>query len=73
MIYEKPDLIFDATSCEQNCAKWLVEMGRKKDVTVNLEYLIMFDEYAPFEIAVVNEDRVVTDADDLFLTATKYI
>ncbi|MBR6060665.1 MAG: DUF4869 domain-containing protein [Spirochaetales bacterium] len=22
MIYEKPDLVFDATSCGENCAKW---------------------------------------------------
>ena len=34
MIYEKPELVFDATSCGQNCAKWLLEIGKLKDVTV---------------------------------------
>ncbi|MBR5422072.1 MAG: DUF4869 domain-containing protein [Lachnospiraceae bacterium] len=73
MIYEKPELVFDATSCGQNCAKWLLEIGKKKDVTVNLEYMMMFDEYAPFEIFVTNEGHVLNNAEDLFLTAAKYI
>lgn len=73
MIYERPDLIFDATSCGQNCAKWLVEIGKKKDVTVNLEYMMMFDEYEPFEIYVTNEGQLFTDAEDLFVAAAKYI
>lgn len=73
MIYEKPELIFNATSCGPNCAKWLLEIGKKKDVTVNLEYMMMFDEYVPFEIYAVNEDRIITDTEDYFLTAVKYI
>ena len=73
MIYKKPELIFDATSCGQNCARWLLEIGREKDVTVNLEYMMMFDEYAPFEIYAVNENRLLTDAEDYFLTAVKYL
>ena len=73
MIYEKPELVFDATSCGQNCAKWLLEIGKLKDVTVNLEYMMTFEKYAPFEIYVVNEERIVTDPEDYFLTAAKYI
>ena len=57
MIYERPDLVFDATSCGQNCAKWLLEIGKIKDVTINLEYLMTFDEYKPFEILSKNENR----------------
>ena len=73
MIYEKPELVFDATSCGQNCARWLLEIGKKKNVTVKLEYLMMFDEYEPFEIRIDNEDRVVTDTDDYIVTALKYL
>lgn len=73
MIYEKEDLVFDATSCGQNCAKWLLEIGKLKDVTVNLEYMMMFDDYAPYEVFVVNENRIVTDTEDYILTAAKYI
>ena len=73
MIYERPDLIFDATSCGQNCAKWLLEIGKIKDVTINLEYMMTFEAYTPFEVYVVNEERIVTDNEDYFLTAAKYI
>jgi len=30
MIYKRPDKIFDATSCGENCAKWLLEIGKKR-------------------------------------------
>ena len=73
MIYERPDLVFDATSCGQNCAKWLLEIGKIKNVTVNLEYLMTFDEYEPFEILSKNENRIITDSEDYIITALKYI
>ncbi len=71
MIYEKTELCFNATSCGENCSRWLLEIGRKKDVTVNLEYLMTFD--GPFEIKIENEDRIVTDAEDYLVTAMKYV
>ena len=73
MIYERPDMVFDATSCGQNCAYWLLEIGKKKDVCVNLNYLMTFDEFSPFEIHVENENRVVRTHEDYLLTAVKYI
>lgn len=73
MIYEKPELVFDATSCGQNCAKWILEIGKKKDVMVKLEYLMTFEEFAPFEIKIDNEDRVITDPEDYIITALKYL
>ena len=66
MIYEKPELVLDATSCGQNCAKWLLEIGKLKDVTVNLEYMMTFEKYVPFEIYIVNEEWIVTDPEDHF-------
>ena len=65
--------MFDATSCGQNCAKWLLEIGKIKNVTVNLEYLMTFDEYEPFEILSKNENRIITDSEDYIITALKYI
>ncbi len=73
MIYEKPELIFDATSCGQNCAEWLLKIGEKKDVTVQLEYLMTFDDKTAFTIRIENEDRIITDPDDYIVTALKYL
>ena len=73
MIYERPDLIFDATSCGQNCAGCLMEIGRKKEVTVNLEYLMTFEQFEPFEIRIENENRIIKDKMDYLITAMKYL
>ena len=73
MIYEKPELVFDATSCGENCAPWLLEIGNKKDVTVNLEYLMTFNADSSFNVFIENENRVVTDIEDYMVTAMKYL
>ena len=73
MIYEKPELIFDATSCGENCAKWLLEIGKQKDVTINLNYLMKFNDFDDFEVFIVNENRSITSIEDYVLTAIKYV
>ena len=73
MIYKKPELVFDATSCGENCAKWLVEIGKKQDITVNLNYLMPFDGLEPFNIMIINENKIVSTSKDYIQTAVKYI
>ena len=73
MIHERPDLVFDATSCGDNCAKWLLEIGKQKDVLVNLNYLMDFRKYEPFQIYVKNEDKLVTNYIDFLSTAENYL
>lgn len=63
-IYSMPGLIFDATSCGQNCAKWLIEIGKRKDVTVMLEYYMSFKEFEPFEIHIKNMDTIVKSGNE---------
>ena len=58
-IYKEPTLVFDATSCGENCAKWLLEIGKREDVTVNLNYPMTFDGLDPIEIHIVNTDKVL--------------
>ncbi len=73
MIYERPDLIFDATSCGDNCAKWLLEIGKQKDVLVNLNYLMTFKAYEPFQIYIENEGKMVSDYSSFLFIAAKYL
>lgn len=56
--------IYNASQCGDNCAKWLLEIGRKKDVTVRLGHIMNFDEDAQtdehiFDIRIVNTDTIV--------------
>ena len=73
MIYKKPELVFDATSCGSNCAKWLLEIGNKKEVTVNLNYLMKFPGSDEFEVHIENENCTVTSMEDYVMTAVKYV
>ncbi len=68
-ILKCPDKIFDATSCGQNCAKWLIEIGKKQDVTISLEYYMSFKEMEPFEIMIDNTDSLVTSDNEYYMLA----
>ena len=72
-IYNNPDMIFDATSCGQNCAKWLIEIGKRLDVTVNLKYLMRFGEFEPFEIYICNQKKMISTNKEYIETAIQYV
>ncbi|SDB28724.1 protein of unknown function [Pseudobutyrivibrio sp. YE44] len=72
-IYERPDLMFNATSCGENCAKWLIEIGKRKDVTVNLRYLMPFDDAETFEINILNDNCIVHNMSEYLELAIKYV
>lgn len=69
MIFKMPDKIFDATSCGPNCAKWLIEIGKRQDVTVNLRYFMSFDGLEPFDVEILNVEKIVHTADDFAFTS----
>ena len=73
VIYKRPGLVFDATSCGQNCAKWLVDIGKKIDVTVNLNYLMHIEEVPGFEVYIENERKTVSSPEDYIFSAVKYV
>ena len=73
MIYEKPEMIFDATSCGANCSEWLLKIGKKKDIIVNLNYLMKFNISNDFEVFIENENRLIIDIEDYVMTAVKYV
>ena len=69
MIYEMPDILFDATSCGPNCAHMLLEIGKRKDVTVNLKYFMPMKGLEPFQIEIVNNGSVAETEYDYTLNA----
>lgn len=71
-INQRPDRIFNASACGDNCAKWLLKIGESKDITINLRHLMRFEE-KPFEIRVVNTGTVVHDPGELFEIAAHIV
>ncbi len=70
-VYKSPQLIFNATSCGNNCAKWLLEIGKKEDVTVVLEYLMKFENLEPFEIKIENTGKIVRSVREYVIAAVE--
>ena len=50
--------IFNASACGDNCAKWLLDIGKGKDITVRLGYLMDFGG-EDFEIKIMNTGKIV--------------
>ena len=72
-IYKNPELIFDATSCGENCARWIIEIGKRNDVTINLKYLMRLKEFEPFEILIENDGEFVKTNKEYVREAIKYV
>lgn len=58
------DKIFNASNCGNNCASWLLKIGKEKNVTVNLRHLMDFGDGC-FELNVVNKNKIVRSMDEL--------
>lgn len=67
-IYKAPDQIFNASACGDNCAKWILKIGEKQDVTINLRHLMDFGEET-FAIKILNTGQIVHNMDELLPVA----
>ena len=65
--------IFNASTCGDNCAKWILEIGRIKDVTINLRHMMSFGKDTKFEIKVQNGGETVHSMKELVPIANKYL
>ncbi len=72
LIYKQPDKIFNASNCGDNCAKWLLKIGEKNNITINLRHLMDFGDDG-FQIKVLNDDIIATNRKELVLSAGKYV
>ena len=60
LIYYKPEMVFNASTCGNNCAWWILRMAAKRDITINLRHLMVFGN-GRFSIRVLNSGNVVHD------------
>ena len=42
LIANEPEKVFNASTCGDNCAKWLLKIAENRDVTINLRHLMDF-------------------------------
>lgn len=66
-----PGLIFNASNCGDNCAKWILELGKRKNFTINLFHVMNFGS-EPFEIRILNDSKLIVHNMQEFLDAGVY-
>ena len=72
MDFDDSGRIFNASACGNNCAKWILEIGKRKDLTINLRHIMNFGK-EPFEIKILNNGEMVHDLDRFIAVAAKYV
>ena len=73
LILNEPEKIFNASTCGDNCAKWILEIGRQKDITINLRHVMGFGKDTEFEIKVQNGGEIVHSMKELVPLASRYL
>ena len=76
MVMNFTDLIVDATVCGENCAKYILEIASKKDLTIQLNYVMPFDDYDKnFTFLCLNSNKICTGSLEYinaFIEGTSY-
>ncbi|MBR4902282.1 MAG: DUF4869 domain-containing protein [Victivallales bacterium] len=72
LVLFEPKKIFNASTCGDNCAKWLLKIAEKEDRTINLRHIMDFGENK-FEIYVQNTGTIVHSMKELTDIAVDYV
>lgn len=72
LIANEPKKIFNASTCGDNCAKWILKIAETRDVTVNLRHLMDFGD-GEFEINILNTNQIVKNMKELVPIAGLYV
>lgn len=64
--------IFNASTCGDNCAKWILRLAETEDLTINLHHLMNFGS-GTFEICILNTNQIVHTMKELVPIAGLYV
>ena len=72
LIKNEPQNIFNASTCGDNCAKWILKIAEKQDTTINLRHLMDFGD-EKFDICILNTNQIVHSMKELVPIAGLYV
>lgn len=66
--------IFNASTCGDNCAKWILRIAKhsKQDITINLHHIMDFGD-KPFEIRILNNNTIVHSMQEYVMIAGMFL
>ena len=72
LVLFEPEKVFNASTCGDNCAKWLLRIAATEDRTINLRHIMDFGE-EPFEIRILNTGDIVHTMTEFVDIAIDYV
>ena len=72
LIKNVPEKIFNASTCGDNCAAWILKLSEQRNITINLRHIMNFGE-GSFDIHIANTDTVVHSMKELVPIAGLYV
>ena len=74
LIYNDPNKVFNASTCGDNCAKWILRIAKEsdRDITINLRHIMDFGD-GKFEIRILNNDKIVHNMSEMVQYAGKFL
>lgn len=72
LIQNEPDRVFNASTCGDNCARWILKLAKTQDITINLRHMMDFGG-RKFTIKVLNTGDVVHSMKELALIAGDFL
>lgn len=72
MAFDETQKVFNASACGDNCAKWILEIAKRKDLTINLRHIMNFGK-EDFEIKILNTGEMVHNMKQFIETAAEYV
>lgn len=53
LMKNEPKKVFNASTCGDNCAKWILKIAERQDITINLRHLMDFGD-GEFTVRILN-------------------
>ena len=64
--------VFNASTCGDNCAEWILKIAKDRKVVINLRHLMDFGK-DEFKIKILNTDKIVKNMEDLAAEAGELV
>lgn len=72
LIKNYPQKVFNASTCGDNCAAFILELAKEKNITINLRHVMNFGK-KKFTAKILNDGTTVNSMQELLTAAAKYV
>lgn len=72
MAFDDSGNVFNASVCGDNCAKWILEIGKNKNLTINLRHIMDFGR-GDFELKILNTGEIAHNMREFVVVAGRFV